>query len=71
MRVDPFVRKCLMSDTGVVLKKCQNRHFRGISFKMVLISINCCIIEQQTTAINTLITVPIHFLQSGHLTFAK
>ena len=41
------------------------------SFKMVLISTNCCIIEQQTTASNTLITVPVHFLQSGHPAFAK
>ena len=41
-----------MSDTGMVLKSCRNRHFRGISFKMVHISTNFCIIEQQTTAIN-------------------
>ena len=27
-----------MSDTGVVLKKCRNRHSRGISFIMVYIS---------------------------------
>ena len=63
MSVDPFVRKCLMSDTGIFFfffffsflffLKCQNRHFRGISFKTVLISTNCCITEQQTTAINT------------------
>ena len=71
MRVDPFARKCLMSDTGVVLKNYRNRHFRGISFKMVHISTNYFIIEQQTTAINKLITVLILFLQSGHLAFAK
>ena len=40
MRVDPFARKCLMSDAGVVLKNCWNHHFRGISFKMVHISTN-------------------------------
>ena len=40
MRVDPFAWKRLMSDTGVVLKNCRNRHFRGISFFMVHISTN-------------------------------
>ena len=38
---------------------------------MVHISTNYCITEQQTTEINKLITVPILFLQSGHLAFAK
>ena len=38
---------------------------------MVHISTNCCITEQQTTAINKLIAVPILFLQSGHLAFAS
>ena len=33
MRVDPFAWKCLTSDTGVVLKKCRNRHFRGFLFE--------------------------------------
>ena len=70
MRVDTFACKCLMSDTGMVLRNCRNRHFRGISFKMVHISTNCCITEKQTTAINTLITIPI-FFQSGHLALAK
>ena len=60
-----------MSDMGVVLKNCQNHHFRGISSKMVHISTNYGIIKQQTTEINKLITVPILFLQSGHLVFAK
>ena len=57
MRVD--ARKNLMSDTGMVLKNCRNRHFRGISFKMVHISTNYCVIEQQITAINKLFIVPI------------
>ena len=56
MRADPFAWKCLMTDMGMVLKNCRNRHFRGIPFKMVHISTNCCIIKQQTTAINKLIT---------------
>ena len=60
-----------MSDTGVVLKNCRNRHFIRLSFKMVNISTNCCIINQHTTAINKLITVHIFFLQSGHLIFAN
>ena len=51
--------------------KCRNRHFRGISFKMVHVSTNCCITEQQTIAIDKIITVPILFLQSGHVAFAK
>ena len=38
---------------------------------MVYILTNCCITEQQTTAINKLIIVSILFLQSGHLAFAK
>ena len=57
-----------MSDTRVVFKIVISEEF--LAFKMVLISTKCCIIEQQTTAINTLITAPIRFLQSGHLAFA-
>ena len=71
MRVDPFAHKCLLSDTGMVLKNCRNRHSIGIFFQMMLISINCCIVELQTTEINKLITVSILFLLSGHLAFAK
>ena len=66
MRVDPFAWKCLMSDTGMVLKNCQNRRFRGISFKMVHISTllyhwiaNYC--DKQVNH------CPYTFFQSGHL----
>ena len=38
---------------------------------MVLISTNCCIIEEQTTAINMLITVPIHFSSIWPSCFCK
>ena len=74
MRPDPFARKCLMSDKGVVLKIAEiviseDFFFFFFFFKMVHISINCCITQQQTTAINKLITVPILFLQSAHLAF--
>ena len=71
MRVDTFARKCLMSDTGEVLKNCWNQHFRGISFKMVYISINCCTSELQYIVINKLISAPIRFLQSDHRAFAN
>ena len=41
-RVASLAWNCLVSDTGWFLKKCLNRHFRGISFKMARISTNCC-----------------------------
>ena len=64
-------KKYPLSDIGVDLKHCWNRHSRGISFKMVHISTIFCINELQTTVINKLISVPILFLQSGRRAFAK
>ena len=60
-----------MSDAEVVLKYCRNRHFRGISFKMVHISINGCIIEQQTTAINKVNHCPYTFSSIWPSCFCK
>ena len=60
-----------MSDTEVVLKNCRNHHFRGISFKMVHISTNGCIIEQQTTAVNKVNHCPYTFSSIWPSCFCK
>ena len=59
-------RSCL---TRSGFKKLPKSSFQR-NFKVVHISSNCFTTEPQTTATNKLITVPILFLQSGHLAFA-